>query len=202
MSLTEQVESRLTTREPRRIPHGLTRSRMRQPSGRRTRPSFKMFTHVVLISVCLLAVAPFAWMVSTSLKTADNAILYPPQILPKPVVPHNYWEVINGEKTSFLLWTRNSMIVALLTVAGDDAVQRRRRLRFCQDSVSRPRRAVRHHAGDDDDSFSRHDGAAVQHLPMDGRCDGNRTGSAHSNRFGCRPGSDPRSAFSFSGNSS
>jgi multiple sugar transport system permease protein len=118
VSLTKPIENRLTNS---RAPADLARLdaiAQAATSGRRTGPSFKMFTHVVLISVCLLAVAPFAWMVSTSLKTADNAMLYPPQIVPKPVVPRNYWEVITGEKTSFLLWTRNSMIVAILTVAG------------------------------------------------------------------------------------
>jgi multiple sugar transport system permease protein len=118
VSLTDQIESRRTSSAARADIAGLDAVARSATSGRRTRSSFKMFTHLVLISACLLAVAPFAWMVSTSLKTADNSMLYPPQILPKPVVPRNYWEVITGEKTSFLLWTRNSMIVALLTVAG------------------------------------------------------------------------------------
>jgi multiple sugar transport system permease protein len=86
--------------------------------GRRNGLSLKLLTHLALIGVCLLAVTPFAWMVSTSLKTADNSVLFPPQILPRPMVPRNYLDVISGEKTSFLLWTRNSMIVAVLTVTG------------------------------------------------------------------------------------
>ena len=87
-------------------------------SGHRRGSSAKWLTHLLLIGACLLAVAPIAWMVSTSLKTADNSILFPPQILPRPMVPRNYLEVISGERTRFLLWARNTMIVAVLTVTG------------------------------------------------------------------------------------
>lgn len=118
MSLTEKIETRLTSAQAQADIARIDAAPIPATTGRRTKRSFKFFTHLVLISTCLLAVAPFAWMVSTSLKTADNSILYPPQILPKPIVPRNYWDVISGEKTSFLLWTRNSTIVALLTVAG------------------------------------------------------------------------------------
>jgi multiple sugar transport system permease protein len=89
-----------------------------QSQGRRKSSSLKWLTHVALISFCLIAVTPIAWMISTSLKTADNSILFPPQIIPKPVVPGNYLEVIRGDNTRFLLWARNTMIVAVLTVAG------------------------------------------------------------------------------------
>ena len=87
-------------------------------SGRRLRPSSRWMTHLALILVCLLAIAPFAWMLSTSLKTADNAMRYPPQIWPKPLMLRNYWQVISSEQTSFLLWTRNTVIVSILTVIG------------------------------------------------------------------------------------
>jgi multiple sugar transport system permease protein len=72
----------------------------------------------MLILICLLAAAPFVWMLLTSLKTADNAMMYPPQIWPKPLMLRNYWQVISSQQTSFLLWTRNSVIVAVLTVLG------------------------------------------------------------------------------------
>jgi multiple sugar transport system permease protein len=90
----------------------------KESSGRGTPLATRSMTHVVLIGACLLAIAPSAWMFSTSLKTADNAIKYPPQILPKPVVPGNYWEVVSTGHTNFLLWARNTMVVAVLTVAG------------------------------------------------------------------------------------
>jgi multiple sugar transport system permease protein len=66
----------------------------------------------------MLAVAPFTWMLLTSLKTEDNALADPPQIIPRPVVPHNYVDVVSTGHTGFLLWTRNTMIVAILTFVG------------------------------------------------------------------------------------
>ena len=57
-------------------------------------------------------------MLSTSLKTADKAIEFPPQIWPHPMVPQNYLEVVSSQHTSFPLWARNSLIIAILTVAG------------------------------------------------------------------------------------
>lgn len=87
-------------------------------NGRRPAHLFRALTHMVLISACLLAAAPFLWMLSTSLKTPDKAIEFPPQIWPRPLAPQNYWEVTSSEHTSFPLWARNSLIVSVLTVMG------------------------------------------------------------------------------------
>jgi multiple sugar transport system permease protein len=74
--------------------------------------------HVALIGISVCAMIPFLWMLSTSLKTAEGAMQSPPQIWPSPFVPENYWDMLRSDRTNFLLWTRNSLIVALLTVAG------------------------------------------------------------------------------------
>ena len=79
---------------------------------------FKWSTHVALIAICAMMITPYLWIVSTSLKTADHAMEVPPQILPHPIQPQNYWTVLRSDKTDFLLWTRNSLIVAVLTVTG------------------------------------------------------------------------------------
>lgn len=91
---------------------------LKESTGRQTPRLSRGLTHLTLIFVCLLALAPSAWMISTSLKTADNSVAYPPQMIPRPVVPQNYWEVISTGHSDFLLWARNSMIVAILTVVG------------------------------------------------------------------------------------
>ena len=53
-------------------------------------------------------------MLSTSVKTLDNTMLFPPQIIPRPFVPGNYMEVLNNRKFNFLMWARNTVIVAYL----------------------------------------------------------------------------------------
>ena len=74
--------------------------------------------HAALICLCAAALVPFLWMLSTSFKTLDNAMRFPPQIFPDPFVPSNYLDVINNRQANFLLWTRNSLIVATLVVVG------------------------------------------------------------------------------------
>lgn len=74
--------------------------------------------HIALVCVCAAAIVPFLWMLLTSVKTLENAMRYPPQILPDPFVPWNYLEVLRNRHLNFLLWTRNSLIVAVLVVGG------------------------------------------------------------------------------------
>jgi len=71
---------------------------------------------LVVISIGLLL--PFAWMVSTSLKTTAQTTEDPPRWLPVPAVPQNYLTVLNHKKFCFLLYARNTLIVASLTVLG------------------------------------------------------------------------------------
>ena len=69
-------------------------------------------------AVCALAIMPFLWMLGTSLKTPESAMAYPPQFIPDPVRPQNYSNVLTNPKADFLLWTRNTLIVAVLAVSG------------------------------------------------------------------------------------
>ncbi len=43
----------------------------------------------------LLAIFPFLWMISTSLKSDSQVLIYPPAWVPTPVVWQNYLEVLN-----------------------------------------------------------------------------------------------------------
>lgn len=77
-----------------------------------------LLRHVPLWLVCVAAILPFLWLMSTSFKTLDNAMAYPPQYVPNPVRWQNYTEVLSSNRTDFLLWTRNTLIVAVLGVTG------------------------------------------------------------------------------------
>ncbi len=74
--------------------------------------------HFSLIFACSLFLIPFLWILLTSLKTADSTIAYPPQWWPRPFAWWNYWEVLRKPNIHFLLWTRNTLIVEVLTVTG------------------------------------------------------------------------------------
>lgn len=65
-----------------------------------------------------MAILPFLWMVSTSLKTLEAAMAYPPHWWPSPIEWRNYIDVFRSEKADFLLWTRNTLVIAVLGVTG------------------------------------------------------------------------------------
>ena len=88
------------------------------PLSRAPREKRHPFVQLALILICLAAAAPFLWMLLTSFKTLDNAMRFPPQIIPRPFVPQNYLEVLQNKKFNFLMWARNSVIIATLAVAG------------------------------------------------------------------------------------
>lgn len=74
--------------------------------------------HLLLLCVCVLFIAPFVWMVSTSLKTVEQVMQDPPHLIPSPAVPGNYLQVITHPKMDFPRFTRNTLVVAVLTVTG------------------------------------------------------------------------------------
>jgi multiple sugar transport system permease protein len=57
-------------------------------------------------------------MFNTSLKTGETAMIAPPPWLPHPIHWHNYADLFNSAKFDFLLWTRNTLIIVVLSVTG------------------------------------------------------------------------------------
>ena len=81
-----------------------------------------ILTHFCLLALSLLFVAPLIWMLSTSLKLEKNT-MGPPQWIPDPFVWTNFRDAINHGKeefgySPFLVYARNSVIIALLSVGG------------------------------------------------------------------------------------
>ncbi len=75
----------------------------------------KFTIHSILITVSLLSIFPFIWLISTSLKgNAENIFAYPPTIIPTDFTWSNYVGV--WEKVDFIGYFVNSMIVAGGTV--------------------------------------------------------------------------------------
>ncbi len=75
----------------------------------------KSLTHIILISISLLSIFPFLWLMSTSLKGVNEDIFaYPPTIIPQDFTWVNYIDV--WHRVNFMGYFWNSMIVATLTV--------------------------------------------------------------------------------------
>jgi multiple sugar transport system permease protein len=100
------IETRFEELEP------LARTR---PVGRK-RPIFRadnaylIMTYAVLIVACLIALVPFLYVISTSLKETRALFSYPPQWIPDDPTTINYRDLLNEHP--FLRWTFNSFFVA------------------------------------------------------------------------------------------
>jgi len=108
----------VTTREDATLP-GAARAAGPRPASYQSRlKTERLMTHLGLMLIAVGFLLPFLWMVSTSLKTLDKTMAFPPTFIPDPAVPMNYWTVLNSPKIDFPLFTRNTLIIALLTIIG------------------------------------------------------------------------------------
>jgi len=74
----------------------------------------KTLVYLLLIVFGILMVMPFYWMVVSSLHTPKNLVAYPPKWWPRPAVLTHYASA--AAKAPFLLYYRNSLIVAVISV--------------------------------------------------------------------------------------
>ncbi|MER3474436.1 MAG: sugar ABC transporter ATP-binding protein [Armatimonadota bacterium] len=72
--------------------------------------------YVVLIALSISFLAPFALMVSTSLKTEDRIFTEHIEWIPNPIRWQNYTEAL--QSFPFLLYLRNTLLVCALVVVG------------------------------------------------------------------------------------
>ena len=70
-----------------------------------------LLLHVVFIFGALLFLAPFFWLLSTSVKLQGRELMSPPEWIPNPIVFDNYAKVLT--RLPFFVYTRNSLTVAL-----------------------------------------------------------------------------------------
>ncbi|RSK27761.1 carbohydrate ABC transporter permease [Bacillus sp. HMF5848] len=77
----------------------------------------KSFIYILLTIGGLLMLLPFIWMVSTSLKPANEVMLMPPQWIPSDVQWNNYAEA--WAMAPFARYTFNSFLVTILSTIGE-----------------------------------------------------------------------------------
>ncbi len=95
-----------------------SKSPQAQPKSRRRANLRSPLAHATLLLVCATFILPFLWMLSTSLKRNDQAMAYPPQFIPRPVMVENYRGVWKHPKFDVALFTRNTLVIAALAVSG------------------------------------------------------------------------------------
>lgn len=77
----------------------------------------RFFAHVILVLLCIFALSPLYWMVTTSLKPLDEALLVPPTIIPKSASLTTYIGIFAN--TLMARWILNSLFVAVLSASGN-----------------------------------------------------------------------------------
>jgi ABC-type glycerol-3-phosphate transport system permease component len=69
-----------------------------------------------LLPLTILFLFPWYWMITTSLKTPDQILQFPPQWIPNPITFQAYPEALVGAK--MLLYGRNTLFLCVINVIG------------------------------------------------------------------------------------
>lgn len=77
----------------------------------------KILTHAILISMGVFFVAPFLWMVSTSLKPDEQIFRFPPEWIPNPPMWSNYVKAF--QMIPFLQYLKNTLTICVLVLIGN-----------------------------------------------------------------------------------
>jgi multiple sugar transport system permease protein len=72
--------------------------------------SRKIFIHLLLLLGLAITLAPFIWMISTSLKSSESVFTFPPQWIPKHPTTEQYQRLFR--EVNFLQFFKNSVIIA------------------------------------------------------------------------------------------
>lgn len=87
----------------------------REKKRRRERIN-KTMAHVFLVLGSIVFMFPFVWLFSSSLKTDAQIFVFPPQIIPRPVVWENYPKML--DYLPFFHFLRNTAYVTTMTIIG------------------------------------------------------------------------------------
>src|SRR5213082_1885084 len=80
---------------------------------RRQKALSDILTYLVLGLGAALVLVPFGWMIATSLTARDQLFIYPPRVIPDPIVWRNYTEAWNALPVSFTRFTANTIFITV-----------------------------------------------------------------------------------------
>lgn len=86
------------------------------PSRKRSRFTYGIFAYAAMALIGFVALLPFLWMLSTSLKSNSGIFRYPPEWIPNPVMWSNYVNIMTN--TQMPLAILNSLKIALINTGG------------------------------------------------------------------------------------
>ena len=80
--------------------------------------SRRLLTHLLLLITAAAYAGPLLWMIDTSLKHEVQAVRVPPVFIPHPLRWQNYAYVLRDPQFDFSLFSRNTLIIAVLSALG------------------------------------------------------------------------------------
>jgi multiple sugar transport system permease protein len=86
---------------------------VRAPRSRNDR-LWRWFSVALLLIMATVMLAPFLWLVSSSLKTQVQIFQYPPNLIPNPIRLENYIDALTYKP--FGLYLRNTLVIVTLNV--------------------------------------------------------------------------------------
>lgn len=84
--------------------------------NRRRGGAGRFLIYALILLFSLVFIAPFLWMILTSLKTQEEIYAFPPRFFPGAVTTINYYLAVT--KMPYLRYTINTVVISLLTVTG------------------------------------------------------------------------------------
>jgi multiple sugar transport system permease protein len=110
MATTVKTDARPVAQPQPQIKYGDARRQRRLSNG---------LTYALLALGAALVLVPFGWMISTSLTAQSRLFIFPPQIIPNPIVWQNYIEAWNALPVSFTRFTANTLFTTLLAMSAE-----------------------------------------------------------------------------------
>ena len=95
---------------------GKTAVSERLQSQNRIRATDRVFTYALMVALSVVFLAPFAWMVLTSLKPSDQVVAGSPFKLPETLEWRNYSDVMR--QAPFHVYFKNTAILVALSILG------------------------------------------------------------------------------------
>ncbi len=75
-----------------------------------------VIVHAIILTLSLILMIPFAWMISTALKPIEQVFEFPPSIVPRPVLVENFW--IGWTRVDMTRYLLNTLYIAAVAIIG------------------------------------------------------------------------------------
>lgn len=109
--MIESAEAKPIVHEKAEVKRNHFKSRKRQ------KQIGKILTYLLLVGVSIILLIPLFWMISTSLKSMEEVVQFPPSLIPETIQWENYLETIQA--FPFFQYMGNTLFITSFVVVGN-----------------------------------------------------------------------------------